>query len=414
MNILYILLVLLIVTRVFSELVKRIHFPALLGEIIAGITLGVIFSQFSEYLPVLSNLKDNEVFHAITDLSIFFLMLYAGLELSPQELKEASGKSLWIALGGMIIPLTLGLGVGWIVFSGTENQFALTLFLGVVLAITAVPVAVKLLMDLGKLKTKAGKAIVSAAVIDDILSLFLLAILTSIIMEGGMPKTANLLIILGKMTLFFIITILVGKYILPKMNQLVFKHALIDEIEISFLLIVALAFSVFAELLGMHFIMGAFVAGIFFVQRNMKKEVFEAVKGKIKGMTTGFFAPIFFASIGLNMDLSAITEIPWFIILIIALATIGKLFGTMIPAHFLGFSKKELFMIGFSMNARGVVSIIIADVVLKAGLFDQPKGSSVLVDNLFSAIVIMAIITTVITPIALRAILKRKESSVLE
>ena len=405
MEILYILLVLLITTRIFSELVKRIQFPAILGEIIAGIILGLLFNGFSEYLPILSNLKHNEVFHAITDLSIFFLMLYAGLELHPNEFKEASGNAVWIALGGILLPLILGLGAGWLIFSETSNRFALTLFLGVVLAITAVPIAVKLLMDLGELNSKVGKAIVSAAVIDDVISLLLLAVLTSFIAVGSMPEIGNVLLVSGKIVLFFVVAITLGKYVLPKANKLVFKNILVDEIEISFLLVVALAFSLLAELLGMHFIMGSFVAGLFFVQRNMKKEVFESVKSKIKGISTGFLAPIFFASIGLNMDLTAISEIPWIIVLLIILAIIGKLVGTMIPAYFSGFSKKELLMIGFSMNARGVVSIIVADVVLKAGLFNQPE-KSVIVDNMFSAVVIMAVVTTVITPLALRRFLK--------
>jgi Kef-type K+ transport system membrane component KefB len=280
------------------------------------------------------------------------------------------------------------------------------LFLGVVLAITAVPVALKLLIDLGKLNTRVGKTIVSAAVIDDLLSLILLAILTSFIELGTFPEMLTLLLVIGKIFLFIILSVVFGRYVLPRANKLVFQYIRIEEIEISFLLIIALAFSLLAEMLGMHFIMGAFVAGLFFIERNIDPKVFKDVKTKIKGITTGFLAPIFFASIGLNMDISAVYEIPLIILLIIILALIGKLAGTMIPAYFGGFSKKEILAIGFSMNARGVVSIIIADIVLKTGLFHPPQGGSVILENLFSAVVIMAVITTLITLFALKRVFK--------
>ncbi|MCB0396323.1 MAG: cation:proton antiporter, partial [Flavobacteriales bacterium] len=405
MEILHILLIILIATRLFGEIVKRFQFPVILGEIIAGVVLGLIIPFFSPQLPFLSDLANDEVFRAVTDLGVFFLMLYAGLELHPDDFRKSSGTALWIAIGGMVIPLAFGLITGIWLFPDSESKPALALFLGTVLAITAVPVAIRLLMDLGKLNSRAGKTIVSAAVIDDVISLLLLAVLTSFIETQTMPGISDLLWILGKIVLFFGLTIAVGIYALPVVNELVFKNALVDEIEIGFLLIVAMAFAWLAEYLGMHFIMGAFIAGLFFMQRNLGEEVFKKVKAKIEGITAGFLAPVFFASIGLNMDLSAIPHIPGVILLLIGIAIAGKFIGTMIPARWLGFSREDILTIGFSMNARGVVSIIIADVALKAGLFNQ-SGGDVIIDSLFSAVVIMAITTTIITPIALRFILK--------
>ena len=405
MEILYILLVLLIATRVCSELFKQMGFPSILGEIIGGIILGLIINGFASDLPILSDLNHNEVFHAITELGIFFLMLFAGLELRPKEVKEASGGALWIAFGGMILPLALGLGLGWLMLPASDNKFALTLFIGVTLAITAVPVAIKILIDLGKLNTKAGNTIVSAAVIDDVVSLLILAVLTSIIKNGEIPGLFETFLLIGKILLFFAITIAIGRFLLPKVNKLITKNTMVDEMEISFLLVVAFAFSILAELLGMHFIMGAFMAGLFFVKEHYQKDNFVAIKNKIKGISSGFLAPVFFASIGLNLDLQALAAIPFFVLLLIVLATIGKLAGTMVPAKLLGFSKKESLMIGFSMNARGVVTLIIANIVLNAGLFNEANGS-VIVSNLFSAVVIMAVVTTVLTPIALKGILK--------
>jgi Kef-type K+ transport system membrane component KefB len=409
MDIWFILLVLLITARLFSEMARRFSIPPLAGEILAGVLLGLVFSRYSESLPVLAHLHDQEVFVAITDFGIFFLMLYAGIELSYNSLKKASGKAIWVAIGGMIFPLALGVGFGWLSFPESELKSAQVFFLGVALAITAVPVAIKVLMDTGKLHSKAGQTIVSAAVIDDVISLLLLAVLTFFLKNGEMPDFNGILLLGGKILLFFTITILVGLYILPYMIRLVSKRINIEESEVSFLLIVALGFSVLAEALDMHFILGAFIAGLFFAKREMKKSAYEDVKKKVGAITNGFLAPIFFASIGLSLELSAFVNAPLFVLLLIVVASAGKLFGAGIPAKLSGMTTKESIIIGNAMNARGAVELIIADIALRAGLFKLPSDSEI-IQNLFSAVVIMAIVTTLITPIVLKQMTRKKNT----
>lgn len=406
MDIWYILLILLVTARIFSEISRRIKIPPLAGEILAGVVLGLIFNAWSETFPVLSHLHDHEVFVAITEFGIFFLMLYAGIELSYSSLKKASGIAIWVAIGGMIIPLALGISLGWVSFPDSELRSAQVLFLGVALAITAVPVAIKVLMDTGKLHSKAGQTIVSAAVIDDVISLLLLAVLTFFLKTGDMPDFKGILLLSGKIALFFVITILIGLYVLPYVLRLVSKRINIEESEVSFLLIVALGFSVLAEALDMHFILGAFIAGLFFSKREMKNSVYSAVKDKIGAITNGFLAPIFFASIGLSLDLTAFVNIPLFVFALIVVASIGKIFGAGIPARLSGLSTKESIIVGNAMNARGAVELIIADIALRAGLFELP-GDSEIIQNLFSAVVIMAIVTTLITPVVLKRIVQK-------
>ncbi|HKJ79808.1 MAG TPA: cation:proton antiporter [Prolixibacteraceae bacterium] len=413
MDIWFILLLLLFTARVFSELARRFKVPSLAGEMTAGILLGIVFNQYSSVFPELANLQDNEVFHAITEFGMFFLMLYAGIELHFKSLKKASGKAMWVAVGGMVLPLALGMGLGWIEFPDSELKLAQVFFLGVALAITAVPVAIKVLMDMGQLQTNAGQTIVSAAVIDDVISLMLLALLTSFINSGELPTIGGIALLSGKIALFFIITVVVGIYILPYLAKKSLPKIGIPESEFSFLLIVALGFAVLAEALGMHFILGAFAAGLFFSKREMKEEKYEDVKNKVQAITSGFLAPVFFASIGLSLNLTAFVNIPWFVLVLILIATAGKVLGAGIPAKVSGLSLNESLLIGNAMNARGAVELIIADIALRAGLFEKPEGSE-LIGNLFSAVVIMAIFTTLLTPFVLKNVASAGNSGIDE
>jgi len=254
MNLLYVLLVLLLVTRVCGELAERLRQPALVGELIAGIALGMVATRFHDELPVLAGLPENEVFNSITDLSIFFLMLLAGIELRPRELAKASGRALAVAIGGMLLPLALGYGLGWLFLPDSEYKFAQSLFLATALAITAVPVSVKVLMDLGKLQGKLGQTIVSAAVFDDVLSLMLLAVLTAVIRTGGFPDATAVAWLVGKVLLFFVIAGGAGRFVLPWIGRRL-ERTQAEEFELSALLIAALAFALLAEALGMHFIL---------------------------------------------------------------------------------------------------------------------------------------------------------------
>lgn len=401
LDIWYILLILLATARLFSEAARRMKIPSLAGEMNAGIVLGIVFAKYSETFPDLANIQENEVFHAITEFGMFFLMLYAGIELHYKSLKKASGNAVWVAIGGMIFPLGLGMGLGWFTLPDSNLKSAQVFFIGVALAITAVPVAIKVLMDLNKLQSKPGQTIVSAAVIDDVISLLLLALLTSFMKTGELPTLKGLGILSAKITLFFVITVAIGLYILPYIAKNWLRKMGVADSEMSFLLVVALGFSVLAEVLGMHFILGAFVAGLFFAKRVVKEDVYDDVKNKVQAITSGFLAPIFFASIGLSLDLSAFVNIPLFVLGLILIASLGKILGAGIPAKLARLSTKDSLIVGNAMNARGAVELIIADIALRAGLFDQP-GDSELVGNLFSAVVIMAIVTTLLTPFILK------------
>lgn len=401
MELIYILMVLLVVTRVFGELAERIGQPTIAGELVAGIVLGVTVSFFSDSLPVLANLHDNEVFTAVTDLAIFFLMLFAGVELSPRKLAKSSQGAVMVALGGFLLPLGLGFGLAWIYLPASDYKLVQSLFVGTAMAITAVPVAVKILMDLGKLESEPGQMIVSAALFDDILSLVLLAALVAVIQTGTLPGASDLAILAAKIAAFFAITGAIGVWVIPRISHLISK-AKAQEFELSVLLVAGFAYAYLAEQLGLHFILGAFVAGLFFRRSKIETEIYESVSNQLSGITSGFLAPIFFASIGLNLDLSALTEIPIFLGLLIVVAFAGKLLGSGLVAYMQGMNARDASAVGLAMSGRGAVELIIADIALRGGIFQFPDPPPPIVSNLFSAVVIVAVVTTLVTPLALR------------
>jgi Kef-type K+ transport system membrane component KefB len=207
--------------------------------------------------------------------------------------------------------------------------------------------------------------------------------------------------IIFKVILFFIIAGGLGHYLFPALGKYLNKSRA-DEFEFSMLLISALAYAMLAEALGMHFILGAFLAGLFFRRRTFTPQTYDDILGKTKGLTTGFLAPIFFASIGLHLDLGALLEVPVFVLSMIFIATIGKVLGAGLSARSMGLSNRQALAVGAGMNARGAVELIIADIALRAGIFSAPVPVPPVVKFMFSAVVIMAIVTTLMTPPAIK------------
>ncbi len=408
MNVLLIILILLLVTRTFAELAERVKLPALVGELIAGIFLGFLIQRFQGIAPTIWFASNSELFAGLADLGMFFLMLLAGIRMEPLDFAKSSKTAIFVALGGMLVPVCTGFGLGVLVLPDSPFKMAQCLFLGVALAITAVPVAVRMFMDLGALDSKVGKAVIAAAIWDDVLSLFLMALLLAAIGSGGTGSFSieGLLPVVGKVLLFFAISIPVGLYLFPLCGRY-FKYLSFPEVDFSMLLVAALVYAVFAEYMELHLIIGAFLAGMFFHPKIVDVETYERVEQQMSGLTRGFLAPIFFVSVGFHLDVSSVGQVPIFVISLTLLALISKLIGSGVPAYWAGFSKRESLLVGVGMSGRGAVELIIAGVALEAGLFSLPDPPNVIVQSLFSAIVIMAIVTTIATPIVLRFLWKR-------
>lgn len=407
-DVLLIILILLVVTRMFGELAERAQMPALVGELVAGILLGYLLLRFQHRAPSIWFAANSDIFDGLADLGMFFLMLLAGIRMEPLDFARSSRKAVVIAIGGMAVPVGAGYALGVAVLPESPYKMAQCLFLGVALAITAVPVAVRIFMDLGALESRVGKAVIAAALWDDLISLFMIALLLAAIggETAGAFTMGSLLPVVGKVLVFFALTIPFGLYVFPWIGKF-FDHLSFPEVDFSMLLIAGLAYAVLAEFLELHPVIGAFMAGMFFHPKVVVEHIYERVEQQMSGLTRGFLAPIFFVSIGFHLDFSSIAQMPGLVVVITLLALASKLAGAGIPAYWAGFSKHESLLVGVGMSGRGAVELIIAGVALDAGLFLQPEPPGPVVHGLFSAIVIMAIVTTVATPIALRALWRR-------
>jgi Kef-type K+ transport system membrane component KefB len=406
MEVFFVILSFLVFTRLFGELAERLGMPSLVGELLSGVLLGVLAAALAGVVPVLGGLRDSESLVLITDFSMFFLMLLAGVEMEPRDMAKRSGRAFAVAFGGMALPLGFGFALGLWVLPESPLRIAQALFLGTALSVTAVPVTVRIFMDLDRLDTEVGRTVVSAALFDDILSLFILSLLIG--MMNGEPQNAESIgFLLIKIGIFFAITIPIGWFVFPRVGRY-FKHFLVREIDLSMLLIAAFAYAVIAELLGLHYIVGAFLAGVFFQRPVVDPEVYERVEGQLSGLTTGFLAPIFFASVGLHLDGSALLAVPLFVVSLVVIAMLSKIVGAGLAARWTGMSALDSSIVGVGMSGRGAVELIIANLALQAGLFSQPDPPPPILANMFSAVVIMAVVTTVAAPILLRWGLRRE------
>ena len=409
MDILYLILVLLVITRVFAELAERVRVPGVVGELLAGVALGLFLKYFHDELPVLWSATQSETYTSIVNLGMFFLMLLAGIRMEPFDFARTSKFAILVAIGGMAVPVGAGSLLGILVLPESPLKFVQSLFLGVALAITAVPVAVRIFLDVGELDTAVGKTVIAAALWDDLISLFLLAVLIAAMASGGMESFAvqDALPLLAKVVFFFAVTIPAGLFLFPLLGRY-FRYLRFPEVDFSMLLIAALAYATFAERMDMHFIIGAFLAGMFFHPGVVPPKIYRRVEKQMSGITRGFLAPIFFVSVGLHLDFSAVASVPAFVGVLILVAFLSKAVGAGLPAYWVGLSKPEAMMVGIGMSGRGAVELVVAGVALEAGLFLQPSPPPPIVDSLYSSIVIMALVTTVLTPLLLRRLISKR------
>lgn len=409
MEILVVILIIVGSARLGGELMERLGLPGLLGELLVGVLLGFLLLTVPGKTMEILKIQEDPFFRGLLDVAIFFLMFMAGLEVRLRDVVQASRIGIPVAIGGVVFPLLLGLWVGWIFIPPSQYKFAQCLFLGVALAITAIPVSVRALMDLGHLRSRVGTTIINAAVIDDIIGIVLLGFLTTFLSVGSVPSASSALLMLGRPVLFFGIAVPVALYVVPFIDQRL-PSAKSAELHFTVGMCFGLAMAILAELLGMHFMIGAFVAGLLLSEWTIhSKTVLEDLKEKMSGVTLGFLAPIFFVSIGLHLDLSAFNEALWFTIYLLAAAIAGKVLGSGLLARLAGVTWRESIAIGVGMNGRGAVELVVASVALEAGLFTQPVPPPPVVSAMFSAVVIIAIITTLMTPIGLRVLLRPPE-----
>jgi Kef-type K+ transport system membrane component KefB len=396
------LLGLLVAARAGGWASARLLQTSSAGELSAGIVLAAFLALIGDgwLEPAMSEVKP--VLHLISDVGILFILLLAGVEMKPKEIAAHSAGSFVVAIGGVVVPMALGTALAWWYLPDSASKPALTFLIGVAMSITAVAATVKILDDFGVMHGRIGEIVISAAIFDDVIGLILLAVLTALIQTGHMPDLTSLFWLLAKVGVFFAVTGIAGVHVYPRLRQ---HLGAIDlaAVEFSILMLVTLAYCAFAELLGMHWILGAFMAGLYFEPWRVGAMAYNEIKLLLAGVTNGFLGPLFFVAIGLNVDLTAVTSAPLFLVLLIACAFFGKLVGAGGAALVMGGSLREATAIGIGMSARGEVELVVMSIAYEAGLF----RNGTLGGQIFSSLILMAVATTILSPLLLRAVIRR-------
>ncbi|MEK4926563.1 cation:proton antiporter [Bacillus sp. FSL K6-1338] len=373
----------LLSTKLAGDLSVRLGQPSVLGKLIVGIVIGP---------AILGWIENSELLTQLSNVGVILLMFMAGLETDLDELNANRNSSLAVALGGIILPFIGGYVSGLVM--GMEQGNAV--FLGLLLCATSVSISVQTLRDLGKMKTRESTTMLGAAVFDDILVVILLAFAMSFLGTDDV----NLTMIILKKVVFFASIILIGWKGVPVIMRWL-SPLRVSESIVSAALIICFSFAYFGELLGIAGIIGAFAAGIAISQTNYKHEV----EKKVEPIAYAMFVPVFFVSIGMNITFDGIGNQIWFILALTVIAVLTKLIGCGVGARMTGFDAKSSAIIGSGMVSRGEVALIIAGTGLSSGLLAQ---------DYFTAIVIVVILTTMITPPMLKYTFGAKDKAMNE
>ncbi|MES2380813.1 MAG: cation:proton antiporter [Bacteroidota bacterium] len=402
--------ILLIVARLVGEFFRKFKMPLVVGELVAGICLGP--TLLGKYFPEVSSFvlekqsNSTIAFSGITSISVIMLLFVAGMEVDLSLIRQQGKTALKTSLLGLVIPLGLGFLVAFNYHHlfgesiNTSTQLTIfSLFVGTAMAVSALPVIARTLMDLGLFRTKVGMIIIAAAMFDDIIGWLLFSVIL------GMLKTSTVshgfVYTLGLTIAYAVAMLTVGRIVINKSLPWAQKNFSWPGGFLSISLGLAFLGAAFTEYIGIHAIFGAFIVGIAF---GDSVHLTEKTREIVNQFVTNIFAPLFFVAIGFKVDFFA--NFDWQVTtVVLVLAIVCKLLGAGLGALWGGLSKKESLAVGFGMNARGAMEIILALLALQAGLISE---------KLFVAIVIMAVVTSIMAGPALQFLIKRKMEQDIE
>ena len=366
-NVLVLLAIVFVAGRVGAEIAERLRTPEVIGEIVAGVIIGPAVLQF---VPA-----HNEAFEAIAELGVIFLLFSVGLETDLQELRKVGGIATGVAFGGVILPFAFGYGLMWML-DYTTNQ---AIFMGTAMIATSVGVTARVLRDKGKLATREARIILGAAVVDDVLALFMLAIVAGI--ATGSLSFGGLVFLVVEAIAFFLVLGTFGRTLIRK----TFPHMRrlrVTEPVLSIAIAIALVLAASAAKIGLAAIVGAFLAGVI-VGETPKEEELHARTMPLYA----FFVPFFFVHVGTLVDLKAMSGAVVLTAVVTVLAFVGKFVGSGAAALKLG--RKGASIVGTGMAPRGEVGIIVASLGLGLGVIGQ---------ELYGVVVAMSLLTSIIAP----------------
>ena len=389
------LALILLSTKVFGLLTRRVRLPQVVGALLAGLTLGP---------ACLGIVHQTDFIYQVSEIGVIVLMFCAGLETDIDELKRTGKASFVIALFGVLIPLVGGFAVaayfnrpGMLESTASTSLMLQNIFIGVILTATSVSISVETLKEMGKLNTRAGNAILGAAIIDDILGIIALTIITSLA-----DSSVNVFLVLGKIVAFFVF-VGVGGYLLHIVFQKWVKGYERDLRRFVILaFVICLVFSYCAEeFFGVADITGAFFAGLIITKTTHT----DYIARRFSTLSYLLLSPVFFANIGLQVVLPKMsTMIIVFAVVLVLVAVLTKVVGCGLGAKLCKYSNQDCMRIGTGMISRGEVALIVASKGNAVGLMSA---------DLLGPVVIVVVITTIIAPIFLKMTFsgKKKESA---
>ncbi len=379
------LLILMVVIWTAGKIFRSLRLPVVLGQLLGGILVG----------PALLGIvnPNSEVIKVLAELGIFFLMLHAGLETDHREILKASKRSFLIAMGGTITSFAGGFYVAQLFGQSIEAS----LFIGMGLSVSAIAMAARVFKDCKIMNTRTANITLGAAVFENILALILFSVIVNLSEQGNI-EIPSLIAMLVKVVGFFGIIIFIGIRYSKFLNRILY----FGNKGFTLTLIIALIMGLTAEAIGLHMIIGAFLAGLFINEEVLDKRVFAKIEDRVYGLSYGFFGPIFFASLAFHLDLKIFIVAPWFLMAIVAVAISGKVIGSGLVAKLEKLTNLESLMIGLGMNNRGAAELVIATLGFQIGIIDK---------NVFSILVAMAFITTVFSIVTITPLAKKLKSN---
>ena len=377
----------LLSTKVFGLITQKLQLPQVVGALLAGLIFGP---------GVLGIVQPSDFLDSVSEIGVIVMMFSAGMTTDVRELKNAGKSGFLVALIGVLVPLAMGTALGFL-FAPGESDPSMVLqhvFIGTILTATSVSITVEALKELGKLNSRVGNTILAAALIDDVLGLIVLTIVTS--MAGD---SVNVWMVLLQILLFFVFVAIVAflgiKGFTWYENR--YKKNLHRFPLLAFVLCLLMAY-IAERVFGVADIIGAFAAGV--IIANTPRGAY--IDSKFQPLSYLLLTPVFFASIGLKVSLPSMTwQILVFALLLVIVAILSKLVGCGLGAKACGYNWHESTQIGLGMACRGEVALIVANKGAAMGLMP---------DAYFGPIIIMVVVCSIFTPIALKIAFARDKT----
>jgi Kef-type K+ transport system membrane component KefB/nucleotide-binding universal stress UspA family protein len=396
--------VLLLAARTMGELAQRLGQPAVVGEILAGIVLGP--SLLSGAFPVLGEwiVPQTDVqgylLELVAMIGAIFLLLITGLETDLALIKRHARTAIGVSGGGILVTFASGFVLGQylpdFLLNDPADRLVFSLFVATAMAISAIPVIAKVLMDLNLMRRDIGQTIIAAGMSDDTIGWILLSIVAGlaageVITAGSVAQTV------GSVLAFLILSFTAGRWLVKKILDFVQDEVISADRLVTLVVVMTFLWGAISQGLNLEAVLGAFVMGVIFGQMPRLPE---DVHHKLITVSLGIFTPVFFAVAGLKVNLGALLtpQLILITLVVIFIATMGKVVGTYAGARLIGGREHwTALSFGAGLNARGAMEIIIATIGLQLGILSQ---------DMFSIIVIMAMATSLMAPPALRMVLR--------